>query len=294
MEKQTLNKSKEKQVLENQIEPHQLLIPTLNESDLKKNQMKRIHHAFLIKLQQSFLKRIQTNPNYSLRAFAKKMGVDQSFLSKVFRGQKFFSETSIREITPKLGVSPLEEAQLWELKNKSTSEFQLLEEEKFQLISNWSNFAVLELIKTKSFIPTAEHISDRLNIHIEEARSTLKRLQNLGFINIINNRITLLLPNNSWTNNQFSSEARIQLQNNLIDKSKKALNEIHYLDRDHGSLTVAIDSKRLPEFKEKLFQIRKELDQFFQSSNSYDEVYQLTLSFFPLTNIEKDKNIENS
>jgi hypothetical protein len=51
---------------------------------------------------------------------------------------------------------------------------------------------------------------------------------------------------------------------------------------------VAINPKRLPEFKEKLKQVRMELAEFFQpdGEQNLDEVYQLTLSFFPLTNFK--------
>jgi transcriptional regulator with XRE-family HTH domain len=248
------------------------------------------HGYFVAKLEQCFLKKIQSNPSYSLRAFAKKLGVDQSFLSKVLKGKKFFSEEAILKIAPQLELTPIEYAQLWAAKGQNTHELNLLEEERFQLLTDWKNFAILELIKTRSFIvseiATDEFIAARLNVHVEEVRCTLKRLQNLGFIEIKDGKISLLLANNTWTNNHFSSQARRQLQNCLIDKSKVALNEIDYLDRDHGSLTVAIDHKRLPEFKEKLAQIRKELDQYFQASGSYDEVYQLTISFFPLTKLK--------
>lgn len=257
------------------------------EASLSRREHLRLVNRFLVvKIEKCFLAKMKMNPSYSLRAFAKYLGVDQSYLSKVLKGQNFFSESSIRKITPKLGLSPLEEVQLWDGHDNTIKDFHLLEEERFQLMANWNNFAVLELIKTQSFVATPDFIAKRLDIHIEEARSILKRLEMLGFIHIEEGQITLLLPNNSWTNNLFTSEARKQLQNDLIDKSKKALNEIHYLDRDHGSLTVAIDRKRMPEFKEKLAKIRKDLDQFFQSSGDFNEVYQLTLSFFPLTQLE--------
>jgi len=57
--------------------------------------------------------------------------------------------------------------------------------------------------------------------------------------------------------------------------------------REHGSLTVAINKKRMPEFKEKLRIFRMEIGDFLQEDGEFDEVYQFTCSLFPLTEISK-------
>lgn len=61
-------------------------------------------------------------------------------------------------------------------------------------------------------------------------------------------------------------------------------------------MTVAINTQRLPEFKDKLKEMRKVLADFFQADGekNLDEVYQLTVSFFPLTRIDKSKKGEGN
>lgn len=191
----------------------------------------------------------------------------------------------MHRIAPLIGLSPAGFAQLAEKMGPRKLEFNPVSDEQFQFLSDLKCFAILEMIKLKNFSSVPEDIARRLDCHIEEVRYNLDLLEKLGFILIDkeDGKIVLLRPNNSWTNNQYSTEAKRKLQNTILAKAKLALNEIDFSQRDQGSLTVAINKNRLPEFKAKLTQIRRELDDYFQDGGEFDEVYQLSVSFFPLT-----------
>gem|GEM_PF-3698267 len=74
--------------------------------------------------------------------------------------------------------------------------------------------------------------------------------------------------------------------------SQKALNSIEDVDislRDNSSLTVAIEKSKIPQIKDKITELRRELDSYItkicpENTNS-DEVYQTVISFFPLTKL---------
>lgn len=238
-------------------------------------------------LQSEFVSRCKKNSAYSMRAYAKFIDVDQSLLSKVLRGERVLSIKNAQTVLLKLGfrLSDLNSAD-----KISRDEYIQLSHDIFAFISDWYHFAILELSKTKKFSTDPARIAKRLGIHVEEARGAIERLQRLGFVEIKNSKWVLLKPNNNWTNNQVTTEARRSLQRSLLQKSIEAIDTISFTERDNGSLTVAVDKNRISEFKEKLAQVRTELGEYFQAKGDFNEVYQLVVAFFPLTKIEGDKN----
>lgn len=215
-----------------------------------------------------------------MRVFATYLGIDQSLLSKVMRGERKVSEKTETHLALRLGLKP---NNLLQKRNAKPSQFNLLADDEFQALSEWYHFAILELAKTTDFKPDAHFIAKRLGLHVDETRSAIERLERLGFIEVTGDQWRLCSPNNTWSNNQVTSEARRHLQKTLRELNLNALDHVPFSDRDDGSLTVAIAKNRMPEFKEKLKEIRRELDQFFSEGASLDEVYQLTISLFPLT-----------
>jgi plasmid maintenance system antidote protein VapI len=237
-------------------------------------------------LQREFVNRCKKNPAYSMRAFAKFLDIDQSFLSKMMRGQRSISQSTSLSLYGKLGLKPSQFI-IDESSSKKDPFLPLIDDE-FLTISDWYHFAILELAKTNNFNPKASAMARRLGIHVEEVRAAIERLRRLGLVRIEDGKFSLNSASNSWTNTQTTSDAKRLLQKQLLEKGIQAIETVPFADRENGSLTVAIDKKRLPEFKEKLAKIRKELSEYFQDSDDLNEVYQLTLSFYPLTKTPGD------
>jgi transcriptional regulator with XRE-family HTH domain len=245
---------------------------------------------FRVAIQKEFIERCRKNPAYSLRAFAKYLEIDQSFLSKLLKGQRAITRDLSELIGPKLGLKPADVKALFESGTASIPGFLSLTDDEFEILSEWHHFAILELSKTDDFDPNPQKIAQRIGVHVEEVKSALERLQRLNFIRITANGIKLLAPNNTWSNTKKTSSARKKFQRSLLEKSICAIDHIPFELRENASLTIAVNKRRMPEFKEKLKEVRQQLANHFQSSNekSFDEVYQLTISFFPLTKINND------
>ena len=244
-----------------------------------------------VAIQREFIERCRKNPAYSLRAFAKYLDINQSFLSKLLKGQRAVTEDLAAAVGPKLGLKPAQVKALFSTGTASMPGFLSLSDDEFELLSEWHHFAIIELSKTEGFQFDSQKISHRLGIHVEEVRDAIERLQRLNFIQVKEGMIKVLSPNTTWTNTTKTSEARKKFQRSLLEKSIDAIDHVPFERRENGSVTVAINTKRLPEFKEKLKEMRKELAAFFQADDekNLDEVYQLTVSFFPLTKIENKK-----
>ena len=242
-----------------------------------------------IAIQREFIDRSRKNPAYSLRAFAKYLEIDQSFLSKLLKGQRAITLDLARNIGPKLGLKPKQVDDLFLNGAAALPGFLSLSEDEFELLSGWHHFAIIELSKTNEFESDPNQIAKRLGIHVEEVREAIERLERLGFIKVEEDEFKVLSPNTSWTNTQKTSDARKRFQRTLIEKSLDAIDHVPFDLRENGSVTIAINKDRLPEFKEKLKEMRKELSNYFQTNGekNLDEVYQLTVSFFPITKIKQ-------
>jgi len=244
-----------------------------------------------VAIQREFIERCRKNPAYSLRAFAKYLDINQSFLSKLLKGHRAITQDLAAALGPKLGLKPAQVKALFSSGTASMPGFLSLSDDEFELLSDWHHFAIIELSKTIDFQCDPQKIGSRLGLHVEEVRDAIERLQRLNFIQIKEGVIKVLSPNTTWTNTKKTSDARKKFQKSLLEKSLDAIDHIPFDQRENGSVTVAINTKRLPEFKEKLKEIRKELAAFLQTDDekNLDEVYQLTVSFFPLTKIENKK-----
>lgn len=244
-----------------------------------------------VAIQKEFIARCRKNPAYSLRAFAKYLEIDQSFLSKILKGQRSITSDLSQNLAPKLGLKPLQVREIFTAGTAAMPGFLSLSDDEFELLSEWHHFSIIELSKTKDFNPDPVQIAQRLGLHVEEVRSALQRLERMGFIKTMPKGFKVLAPNTTWTNTKTTSAARKKFQRQLLEKSIDAIDHVDFDLRENGSVTVAVNKARLPEFKQKLKELRQELSEFFQGEKekNLDEVYQLTVSFFPLTKIKTKK-----
>lgn len=239
-------------------------------------------------LQREFIRRCKKNPKYSLRAYAQFLEVDQSFLSKILNGHRPLTEKTKNKFATRLGLL----ADLKKKKIEQKNSFVDLQEDEYEMISSWIHFAILELMKTSAFSSDPAKIAKQLGCHLQEVKDAVARLERMGFITTNDRKWKLISKNHSWTRSDLTSEARRRTQNELVQKSLTAIENVPFQLRENGSLTIAIDSRRLPEFKNKITNCLKELSDLMQpTQKDLDSVYQVTIALFPL--LQKNYNEEN-
>lgn len=252
----------------------------------KATDLKQRDHLLRELLKNEYQRRAEKNPSFSLRALSAKLDMDQSLLSKMLQGKRKFSNETAQKIASFLGV-PLKQL----ISNSETSEtsYELLKDDEFFIISSWHHFAILELIKTKNFKPNTDYISKKLSITKMDAERALERLMRFGFIEKKRGAYLLKKPSNTWLNFNETTSARKNLQRQLHNKAAQAIEDIPFQLREHSSLTVAVDPKLLPEIKQKITEFRRSLDKFIEENGSQKEVYNLCVSFFPLSLDQNEK-----
>lgn len=238
-------------------------------------------------LNEEFRRRKSTNKKYSIRAFALFLQVDQSLLTKVLKGERTFSRGLIESTLTRLKASPEIFRQcLASKKGKKT--YREIDEKVFEVISDWKYMAILESFVLKDFVVNTTNVCRRFGFREEETELIFQTLIDHKMIERqTDNSYISVRPDNSWVNDYSTTPSRRTLQKKILEKSMTALEEISFDLRDHGSTTLALNKSQLPEIKKLLTTFRRDLVELIQKKEPFDEVYQLSISLFPLTKVSQ-------
>lgn len=213
-------------------------------------------------------------------------------------GRRKITVRAIRKLGPRLGLNPKELARYCEKAEvrslESGDEYTALVHDHFQMISDWYHFAILELVTTATFRAEIKWIARVLGISVAETRAAVARLERLGFLKIdAKAGWQLIGPKDTTTlGTELTSAALRKMQKQILEKAIIAVDEVPAHQRDQSAMTMAIDSARLPEAKERITKFRRELSRFLESGATRDHVYQLSISLFPLTRSENGQGKE--
>lgn len=237
--------------------------------------------------------RCQKNKKYSMRAFAKALDMDSSTLSKIMSGKRSFGKKLICKISKNLGLDDKQVSQFVKSddsysKSKSYS-YELLEEQYQDIASDWTHYALLELTRLDGFKSDPVWISKALGITVEKANEVIKKLLAVNFIKKDNLGQFKDTSGDNITNfdGVNTSHSRKSLQIGLLKKAIENISSVPISERSNTSMTMAIDTHRLPEAIEEIAKFRRRMNTFLTSSAVKDEVYNLSVSLSPLSNSKR-------
>lgn len=107
-------------------------------------------------LQEELALRCARNPRYSLRAFARYLGLDHSTLSQLLRGRRRFTRRTIERVGKRLALAPEMITQFVELERTPTEpwtsrELRQLSRDAALTLAEWYHHAILKLTRLTSF-----------------------------------------------------------------------------------------------------------------------------------------------
>lgn len=239
---------------------------------------------FLQHLKSEFERRKKSNERYSLRSFARFLGINHATLSGLMSGKRTLGEKVKAQLAAK--IDPENIYGFVSVPPTKSVKHLVLDEATFNEISDWYFDALLEMIKIQTVPWSTEHAAGYLGLSVETVREAIDKLLKIGLIEAYQNsyRVKSDYTTNFPTNDKTSAAAR-EYQKGVLNRSLKALGEIDVKWRDHQSVMLAISKKDVPKVKEIIRNFSFELSAFLQSnekSKDFDEVYQLVISFFPL------------
>ena len=250
-------------------------------------------------LQQTLIDRCKRNPAYSLRSFAQSLGVNHAILSLLLRSKRKMTERHVLTIGTKLGLKPHDLSYyIDQLKLEQPLTFEskyvrylALSPDQFEILTNWFPDAILELMRTKDFQSNTEWIASRLGISNVEVQATLERLERLKMIRKKVDGVTwedCVGDTSTIPFGETTASAQRIHQRLLLELSAQKLETVPLEQRSHTSTTMAIPMKKLAMAKQMIREFRSKMQRALQEPQGQnEEVYQLQLSFFPLTRLEK-------
>lgn len=247
-------------------------------------------------LQQEYLKRVAKNNSYSLRAFAKALHMNHATLSSMMSGKRKITPNALSKLTKALGLGPGQFHQFISGETGSsrpTQSYYYIQQDAFNAISDWYFDAILQLSLIKKIKLEPETISIALGISKLEAKIALETLERLELLKKDKSGRYKKTHQNSvnYLDADFTNAAMRKYQKRILEKSREALETLPRSERDHTSTTMAVQKKDLTKVKELIKKFRNDLDSYLQRDEAkFDEVYQLQVSFFPLTNL-RQKNL---
>jgi len=253
--------------------------------------------------------RCRANPRYSLRAFARDLKISPSRLSEILRGKQGLSKQYSEQIAHRLGLNENETqvftsmVTLTDARSKkeralaktlltqleeSEQKVNAIREDTFRVIEDWYHYAIIELVQMPSFVNSAVWISRRLGITIYEADAAIARLKRVGLL--AEEKGKLVATERGYvTTDEIPSESIRKFNLQILEKASTAITTQSIHEREIGTLTIGIDERDLPEYKQMIKTFRRRVNQLAmaraQSTGSkVKQVYCLAVQFFRLTN----------
>jgi uncharacterized protein (TIGR02147 family) len=245
------------------------------------------------------------SPIFSHRYFAKKAGITSpNYLKLVMDGQRNLTKKSLVKFAAALGLKGLR-AEFFEnlvffnqamvisernlyygniLRTRAKAGLRKLDEAQFQLFSDWRHIAVRELAAVKGFRPDAHWVAKKLGKAVteREAEESLNLLAMLGLLKKTANGFA-----QSDVNITTSDEVRSLLVKNyhhqMIRMAGTALDFLPAGKRDVSSITIPIHVRDFPRLKEQIQLMRKEILNLAAEPGTGEEVVQVNIQLFPLT-----------
>lgn len=251
--------------------------------------------SFRLTLQGELARRCAENPQYSLRAFAKFLGIDHSTLSQMLRGKRPFTEKSIRKFGVRLGQSE-PDMERWILAERqqlldepAQQQAQQLTNDVATLMTDINLYAILELTRIQGFQPDSRWIARMLGITVDEVNIALQCLIRLGLLEMVSTTQWIDHLGDAMATLQDFTQAGIeqylkQLHRLTLHSMKGTSAEKYTL----SATTLAVSSARIPAALEMIDRFRKELTSYLKQSAEHDDVYHLQVSFVPVTHIHKE------
>lgn len=261
--------------------------------------METISYRTIIQEELEF--RIRTNSSYSLRAFARDIGINPSQLSDVLKGKIGISSKKAIIIAQKLGLNQREVTlfkSLVEMEHGRTQKiiedakkyietisfgenFKSLTLDGFKVISEWHYFAILSTMELNDFDGTTIYISSKLKLPHSLVEESIIRLLKMDIIDLKDGKF---MPTGVMltTTHDIQSSALKKFHKGHIAKSVAAIDEVSVELRDITSMTMAIDVEKMKEAKEMLKNFRREFCRVMENGKK-NQVYNLNIQFIPLT-----------
>jgi transcriptional regulator with XRE-family HTH domain len=240
--------------------------------------------SHLIRLLKSrFEAAAKKNPGFSLRAFARRIGLSPGALSEIMRRKRGISAERALDIVDRLGLEDAELARFRHLVLRDNADSRmLLSAEAFKLISRWYYSAIISLFNLDQPPQNTEEIAETLALDLETAKEAVERLIDYHLLHRDEDGRVSATGQHFITKEDVPSEIVCQAHREGLELAARALNQYGVGEREFTSIVFDASKDSLREGKNEIRRFRDNLTEIMQSSDR-DTVYRLNIQLFPLT-----------
>jgi uncharacterized protein (TIGR02147 family) len=242
-----------------------------------------------------FIRRKQKNPRYSLRSYARQIGVHPSTLSLVLSRKRALGTTDALIVSEKLKLADADKkeffASLLREKKKaaritSPSLFgktpTLTEADAFDVIAEWEHYALLNLMRTDNFQSNFTWIAKRLGISDERAKNVFTRLQATGLADVDGEGKMFATKSYVSTTDQIFSKALLAAHKNSLEGAIDAIENGEKESRDLTSSVFCVDPAQISKIRKEIRNFYKRIDKYI-AQKPRTEVFEIMIAMFPRT-----------
>lgn len=244
---------------------------------------------------------------FSYRLFGNKVGVDPSYLAKVFLKCRHISDDSILKFAEFCGLKEKEaeyfEALVHFIKAKSHKKSKLYFEkllsiksisaqkliaQQYEYYRKWQHSAVRSMLEYHVFTGDYKALAAGLSppISVKEAKESIALLEKLALIKRDDKGRYVLTDTAVTTGAQWQSLAIEAFQEETIRLSRESLQRHPKENRDVSTVTLNINARDYSELRERIREFRGAVIKYVNGATGPDRTYQLNIQLFPLSRIE--------
>lgn len=227
------------------------------------------------------------NRKYSMRAFARDLGISPGRLSEMLTGQNIPGPRLTQRLVTALKMTPEQSqglvgvVQNQKKTKRETGGALQLKTDEFAVIANREHFSLLCLMETSNFKSDIDWMSKRLGISKAAVSEALDRLERLGLVKQ-SRGIYKSTHKDLTTSHDIPSEAIQQYHRQGLNHATQSLLEDPPDFRDITSIEMPADIRKLKEVKNHIRDFRRKMAKLLEDGEQ-TEVYRLNIQLVPVT-----------
>jgi uncharacterized protein (TIGR02147 family) len=264
-----------------------------------------MHHDYRSYLNEYFAFLQTTTPSFTVKSFAEKVGLSNSLLSLILKGERTFTDDSFDKVIAELKLQ-IDEIEFFKIlvtmadakdpkdqdkalqtlikkrrfRNLNPNEFEVLE-----YLSKWYYLAIRKMASFPDFKKDPKWIQTQLKekFAINEIKKSLKFLEEKGFIAFDDSGKAFLPEKIFDCKDGMFKVALSRFHKHMLDQAKASIDINDRNERKQIGTTTALTSESFKKAQQIIEDAQKKINELeVEQGNNPDAVYYLNFSMFPL------------
>ena len=256
-------------------------------------------------LKDAYEERRTLQPFFSYRFIGNKVGMDSSYLTRLFQKKLHLGDDLVERMASVFGLegSGLEYFQTLVAFNKARTEakarvfheqlmrlrgvgYSVVRDDQQEYFSNWIHVALRSLLDYQRFDGDYEALGASLSppVSAEEAKQAVFLLERLGMARRVEHGYEIL-DTHLHSGENWISEAIKTFQKTTMELASRSMDAVPASRRDISTMTMNIDATTLEDLRIMVREFQENVAKLVENASHSDRVYQMNIQIFPLSQL---------